>query len=288
MDDLSREIAAIQGRIVRLLDSGWRDASHEALLFAEDADRLEALGAVHIADRLRAVAVAATPGDALRAMAIAANALDLLRARLELPDPADPGAMPWPNRKTRARSTEKLYPLCRMLLGDQECWSCLRARGGSIEWVLVEPSPDANPRWLRDRLDAHLRWSSIRPFDSGKLTTYALLEHERGESENAVDAAVDAILEAARSGSEAKAAGYLIGGGTLSIVPVEQEPAAAWLTIDPAHDDLIQRVAGNDVFALVRTKSNESTPFALVRKGRFLKKSHVIHLVPGLPEDDAG
>ena len=76
--------------------------------------------------------------------------------------------------------------------------------------------------------------------------------------------------------------------GTLSIVPVEQETAAAWLTIDPAHDDLIQRVAGNDVFALVRTKSNESTPFALVRKGRFLKKSHVVHLVPGLPEDDAG
>src|SRR3954469_1222603 len=141
MQAVAERLRRGEGRLGRVLASGWRTAGPEAADLAGEADGLAALGLAHLAERLRAVAAAQSAAEALPAITLAAAACRLLRARLPT-DAAPPGG--WahllPADNPPQAAAQRLIPVARMAVGDGEAWACVRLRGGSgAEWLLLEP-----------------------------------------------------------------------------------------------------------------------------------------------------
>ena len=142
MQEIAARLLRVEARLERLLASGWRNAGAEAADLGPEADALAALGLAQIAERLRAVATAASATEALPAIVLAAAACRLLRARLRA------AAAP-PGQCTDLRDTElpepttdQLLPLARLALADGEAWACVRLRGAiPAELFLLEPLP---------------------------------------------------------------------------------------------------------------------------------------------------
>src|SRR4051794_34408591 len=132
MQDVAERLGRVEDRLERLLASGWRNVAAEAADLAGEADAPAAPGLPHLAERLRAVAVAPGGAGGPPAPPLAAAACRLVRARL----PADAApAGQWADllqaEKGREPAVERLIPIARMALGDGEAWACVRLRGAA-------------------------------------------------------------------------------------------------------------------------------------------------------------
>src|SRR5437868_4343482 len=129
LSDVAEQVYRVEARLELLMASGWRNAAAEAADLGEEAAALDALGLAALAERLRRVAAAADGAAALPAIALALAACRQLRVRLaadRLP-PGDWSPLAPPRRTPRTQ--DRLLPLGRVAVGQEEVWICVRLRG---------------------------------------------------------------------------------------------------------------------------------------------------------------
>src|SRR5689334_18762382 len=91
--DVAGRVQRGEGRLERLLASGWPTAAAEASVLEEDATALDELGLPALAVNVRRVSLATTGAEALPAIAVALAACRQVRARLASAEALDASAM---------------------------------------------------------------------------------------------------------------------------------------------------------------------------------------------------
>lgn len=300
-------VRAIEGRLERLLTSGWRNAAGEADALRAEADALAEIGVQNVSDRLRAVAAAATAGEALGAVSLALSACRLVRARLageaQLRDPGAWQAVGSGMRRNRsaAGATDHLLPVARTAIGNAEAWLCLRLRGNFVERrVLVDPTPlsvgdhpetvppgaGALPRWMGSAIRGRLRWSARHALGaSGTIERCTLLDAslltEAEQPAQLLQHARQALTSEWKDGVVIDAYHHLcisrlrVSEAETYVWP-DRATVAAFRTAPPV-------LKSDEPWAVVWRDDATVQPLALLAPGGLFKKPELLHLVPGLP-----
>jgi hypothetical protein len=305
----------VEGRLERLLVSGWRNAAGEAGQLAAEADGLAELGVTTLAERLRAVAGAPTATEALGAISLALAACRLLRLRLagEETLPAEDGWRAAGVVARRARlageAPDTLLPVARMAVAGGEAWLCLRFHGRyANERLLVEPTTLAGrrtdggtatvvePLWLGSILRGRLRWRSRHPLGAaGSIECCALLGGtlvtpdeaggQGGAAEPSWPGQLLARMRQSLAGGWKEGAQLLEGAARLGRLHAGEADGYLWP--DPALAGLFRQagaaLGSDDVWAVTRKDGALVQPLALLSPGGPDRVPELIHLVAGLP-----
>lgn len=270
----------IEDRLERLLAGGWRNAAPDLAELAAEASAL-AEGLPHLAQALTAVSQATTPMEGLRTVTLALARVRMLRTRLA-PDQAPPGD--WqPLAATQRSRKDRVLPLSRLPLGDEEVWACVRLRGSQPgDLVLLVPPPGVAPGWLTQPLQGTLHWEARYPLGAaGEVEACFLLDAAPYEPEGDP---VEAFRKAL-AGGKLKERLPLFPGYTRFVtmaLGAPDLPTCVWPDNRPA--SLFATAAGDRAWTLAYVDGALVMPLCLLRPGGLLRRPAQLHLVPGTPE----
>ena len=309
-------IRRAEGRLERLVESGWRNAAQEAAQLAEVAEAAAEVGMERLAERLRAVERARSAEEGLAAVAVALAACRLLRVRLTREAGTGDGEGEWvaversPARRGASKrgmlaplgQPEHIIPVGRMAAGGGEAWACLRLRGQSASgWVLIDPcdlpggaqtlrtAAGTEPAWLRLVLTGRLRWRARLPVGAeGSVERCALEEgavaalEEDGKGHRPWAYWVSEQLRQGLKGWWKDGAGLVGGYGSLRLKKLHPDESAAYGWADQAAAEALRGGKG-ETWGVVWDGEGGTQPLALLSPRGLLKRAAVVHLVPGRP-----
>ncbi|MBI3972497.1 MAG: hypothetical protein HY332_14550 [Chloroflexi bacterium] len=310
--DIAERVRRIEARLERLLASGWRHAGTEAAELAEEAAALGEVGLSELSERLRHVAAAESGTAALRAIALALAACRQLRARLVFDEALSSEWWSLASRRRAAPTLDRLIPVGRMAVGTEALWACVRLRGGWPDsWYLVEPpnlheslgdaggsggavsiddysrtgeSGAGEPAWLRCIVEGRLRWRARYPLGAtGDVERCRLAEANTVAPHENEARALSTMLELIQGKGLRDGATVLSGTGSLRLRLLEPAESNAYLWPDPAACDAFRSIGEKKVWALTWVEGSVIKPLVLLSPAGFLRKPHLIHLVPGCP-----
>lgn len=322
MKEVIDRLRRVEDRLERLLASGWRIAAAEAADLTDEADALAELGLLDLANRLRMVGRANGESEALPRIALALTAIRLIRARLPADDPPPGSWGPLVDRTTRrAASFDRLVPLGRLALGDEEVWACARIRGvvafeivllypvwmeprsrehvasssGGFQPSLAQDDPDAAAKsgrpatvsmpsvpWLYKHLRGHLRWQARYPLGAnGEAQLFTLTDAEWRLPEGQVD--LFAPFREALDRGKLKDGQRVLAAGELRAMKLDPAQAESCVWPDPAVSAAFRAAAQERVWTLAWARSDQIVPLAILIPGDASRGARLVHLVPGNP-----
>jgi hypothetical protein len=303
--EVAERLSELEERLHRTVAAGWRVAGGERVYFEDAAVQLRDLGLVALAERIRAVADAASPAEALAAIALASASVRMLQTHL----PADEPSADWEiaARTTSKQALEHLLPLARMEVAGREVWACATVRGpNATGWVLIEPplALDSAPRakeesggilrvlrrgsekrdpgsqvWLRQQLEGQTRWLSRLPLGAeGDVQVCAVRDAVWRETES----------DPTSGARQALARGQVVDGmpvvGYSSSIQLRELSAAAAQTYtwcDPSAARILPSRKGQSAWGIAWVQKGLIVPLALVLPGGMLHPPQIVHLLDG-------
>jgi hypothetical protein len=292
LQDVDELLCLVEDRLARLISSGWRLGSGEAETFVADADSLAAAGLQALACRLRSLATAASPIEALGAATLAASACRLIRAQIAPVEPQVDDWRPLVNPKRQwSREEDAVLPLCRFSLVGTEVWSCLRSRGFSVEWVLLQ-SPeivtDDDPHWFRRPLFGHLHWQERHPIGSLYDVQVHRLNGAAWEPSGPLPPDQFAVFRRRFRAENLRESKIPIwGGGSVRMAPFDRDAVDGCQWFDDEVRDRLLRETSEHCWALSWEQAEVQVVIALLdqedERGR---RRRIVHMLPDMPSTE--